>query len=222
MVRLRKNSTFYSQKREKKNVHFISILNFIQTFRHLVILREIRFYMKLCLFSNFEDCAGGGILYSKNNLYRTSGPMSLYTFHQLIVSAFGYKQRSPQLCDLCSFHEHFHAEHRHICASPKFIRTDNIIQCVHKSTLKTRMKTDTYNHITYNVDYQSDFYIIPNSNAEVQVYVNHGTNTAYTRQSLLILYVIHNTAVKMQCEGQERMEWDLATAGEHFHWPTPS
>lgn len=84
------------------------------------------------------------------------------------------------------------------------------------------MKTDTYNHITCNVDYQPTFYIIPNENAEVRVYINHGTNTAFTRQILLFLYVIHNTAVKTQCEGQERTEWDLATACEHFHWPTPS
>lgn len=74
------------------------------------------------------------------------------------------------------------------------------------------MKIDTYNNITYNGDYKLSFYIIPNENAEVRVYINHGTNTAFIRQALLFLYVIHNTAVKTQCEGQERTEWDLAAA----------
>jgi hypothetical protein len=87
--------------------------------------------------------------------------MSLYTFHQFIASAFGYKQYSPHLTDLRSIHEHFHTEHQHFCTSPKFTPTDNIIQCVHKSTLKPQTQTDTYNHITY-VNYQLDFYIIPN------------------------------------------------------------
>jgi len=82
--------------------------------------------------------------------------MSLYTFHQFIASAFGYKQRSSHLSDMRSMHEHFHTEHQHFCTSPEFIRTDNIIQCFHKSTL------NTYNHTTYNVDYKLNFYIIPN------------------------------------------------------------
>jgi len=143
-----------------KCVHFISILNFIQTFRHSVIRREIRFYS---LFWNFKYCTRGGILYTKNNPYRTSGPMSLHTFHQLIASAFGYKQRSPQQTMWLAF-----LSRAFPCWAPTFLRITEIYSywqhnsSVFTNPLLKQMKTGTYNHITYNVDYQSDFYTIPN------------------------------------------------------------
>jgi hypothetical protein len=160
VVRLLENSTMYSHKRENKMCSLYFHSKFFPNFSTSPPARNA--FLHETLFSNLKDCTRGDILYSKNNPYRTSGPMSLCTFHQFIASAFGYKQRSPHLCDLRSIHEHFHTEHQHFCTSPKFIRTDNIIQCVHIFTSQTQMNTVTYNHITYNVDYQLNFYIIPN------------------------------------------------------------
>ena len=66
------------------------------------------------------------------------------------------------------------------------------------------MKTSTYNQITYNFDHKL-FKIISYENAEVNENINHGTYIPFTRQTLLILFAIHTTAVKTQCEGQERI-----------------
>jgi hypothetical protein len=151
-----------------------------------VFLHETQVY-----FQTSKDFTRGSILYSKNNPHRTSSLMPLYTCHQFIASAFSDEQRSLRLRYLRSIHGHFHTEHQHFCTSTKFIRTDNIIQCVHKSTFENTDENWYLQSHNVHCRLSTYFYIIPNENAELRVYINHGTNTAFHKTG--IAYPIRNS-----------------------------
>jgi hypothetical protein len=139
VVRLLENSTFYSQKRENKmcSPYFHS-----------------KFYPKF----STSRYPGEKYVFTRNSIYfQTSKTALVAVFCILKITHTELRVQCPytlptnlslphsvtsnavhnRLCALRSIYEHFHTEHQHICTSPKFIRTDNISQCVHKSTLKT-------------------------------------------------------------------------------------